>query len=131
MGLAERLAAEQPSLTKVFEGLDLDVAGRVLIIPEHPLGDGWNLSVTPVLVEVPPQYPTTPPDNICVSDDLRLANGATPANTMGIRVIAGRSWLQFSYHIEAADWRPHPDVSLSDTLVTYLVGALCRLEEAN
>ncbi|MDF1598041.1 MAG: hypothetical protein P1T08_18370 [Acidimicrobiia bacterium] len=63
--------------------------------------------------------------------DLRLANGATPANTMGIREIADRSWLQFSYHIEAADWRPQPDLSQSDTLVTYLVGALHRLEEVN
>ena len=131
MELAERLAAEQPLLTKAFERLELDVAGRVLVIPEHRLGDGWNLMATPVLVEIPPGYPTTPPDNICVTSDLRLANGATPANTMGIREIAGRSWLQFSYHIEAGDWRPHPDLSLSDTLVTYLVGALGRLAEAN
>ncbi len=131
MGLAERLTVEQPLLTKTFEGLELDVAGRVLIIPDHPLGDGWNLTVTPVLVEIPPGYPTTPPDNICVTADLRLANGATPANTMGIREIADRSWLQFSYHIEAADWRPQSDLSQSDTLVTYLVGALHRLEEPN
>ena len=131
MGLSDRLTAEQRLLTKTFKRLELDVEGRVLIIPEHPLGDGWNLAATPVLVEIPPGYPTTPPDNICVTADLRLANGATPANTMGTREIAGRSWLQFSYHIEAADWQPQPDLSPSDTLVTYLVGALRRLEEVN
>lgn len=131
MGLSERLDAEAPLLATAFPDVELDITGRSLIIPSHPLAESWSLAKTPVLVQIPTGYPTTPPDNICVDAELRLRGGATPSNTMGIRDIAGRKWLQFSYHIEQADWRPHPDVAVSDTLVTYLTGALRRLEEAN
>ena len=131
VGLTERLLAEKPLLATTFDGLHLYIAERVIIIPKHLLGAGWSIPHTSVLVEIPLAYPTTPPDNICVDVQLRLANGATPGNTMGTREIAGRSWQQLSYHIEPADWRPHPDLTQSDTLVTYLAGALRRLEEAN
>ena len=128
---AAGLSAEGPLLAATFEGIELDIDGLVMTIPCHPLGSGWNLPDTPVLVEIPAGYPTTPPDNICATAELRLPNGVTPSSTMGIRKIAGRRWLQFSYHIEPADWQPHPDLDQSDTLVTYLVGALRRLEEAS
>lgn len=131
MGLHERLCAELPLLRAAFDRIELDIHERLLTMPDHRLGEGWSLPETPVLVEIPIGYPTTPPDNICVAADLRLEGGVMPSNTMGVKDIAGREWLQFSYHIEIADWKPHPDLSRSDTLVTYLEGALGRLEEAD
>jgi hypothetical protein len=127
--LDQRLKAEEGLLRAAFGLVELDIPGRLVILPARPLGCGWSVPETPVLVEVPQAYPTTPPDNLCVSAELRLENGSTPANSMGIRSIAGRDWLQFSYHIESSDWRPHADLGKSDTIVTYLLGALRRLEE--
>jgi len=100
-------------------------------LPDCPLVPGWNQPSTAVLVEVPPAYPTTPPDNFYTVADLRLADGQLPGNTTGVRVFDGAPWLQFSYHVETTDWRPHADPALSENLVTYFDGALQRLREPN
>lgn len=125
----DRVAAEAPLLEATFTDVEVDLVGRTVIVRQHPLGPGWSLDATDVLVEIREGYPTVPPDNICVDAGLKLASGALPGSVMGERELNCRVWMQFSYHLEPGDWNPHPDLTLSDTLVTYLLGALTRLED--
>ena len=46
-----------------------------------------------------------------------------------VEVHAGREWLQLSWHIDAADWRPSANPREGSNLVTYLIGALSRFED--
>lgn len=126
-----RLHQEQSILEQAFPTAQLDVDAGLLILRGHRLPPGWTHEETDVLIEVPEQYPSTPPDNVCARSDLMLAGGGTPANNQGQRDIAGQRWLQFSYHVEPSDWRPHADVRQSSTLVDFLHGALTRFEEAS
>lgn len=119
------LIAAQYGATEVGPNLDW------VLIKRWSLGPGWNQSETSVLVLVPAGYPVTPPDNFYVDSDLRLANSQVPGNASPNQSVIGRPWLQFSYHIEGADWRPHADVLQGHNLMTFLAGVARRLSEAN
>lgn len=126
----ERLEQERPLLVRAFPTAVLDVDNSVVIVPAHRLPPGWSHDETDILVEIPPKYPSTPPDNVCARSDLTLTSGQSPQNNQGYRDIAGRRWLQFSYHVDPSEWRPNADLTTSSTLVDYLHGALTRFEEA-
>jgi hypothetical protein len=89
---------------------------------------GWNLDSTPLLVLIPPGYPTTPPDNFYTDPTLRLKNGAPPGNSSE-QVHLNRRWLQFSYHVE--EWVPHAEFRKGHNLLTFLEGVRKRLIEMN
>lgn len=125
----ERLERERNLLARAFPTSTLDIALGVVVVHEHQLPPGWSHPDTDVLIEIPEPYPSAPPDNVCARDDLTLANGTMPQNSQGHREVAGRRWLQFSYHMEPADWRPDDDLGKSTTLADYLIGALARFEE--
>lgn len=125
------MLAEGDLLRVAFGDVDLAADCSWVRLREHDLVSGWNRSVTPVLIEVPTGYPTTPPDNFYTAADLRLANGLMPGNTSGLRIIDGLEMLQFSYHVETVDWRPDTDLARSATLVTYFAGVLERLADAS
>lgn len=72
---------------------------------------------------IPPNYPRGQPDNMCSRPDLTLANGQPAGNNQGVQEYAGRTWLQFSYHVETDDWRPRSNPRDGSTLVDYLTGA--------
>lgn len=126
----ERLEQERPLLEQTFPSAHLDVEARVVILTGHRLPPGWSHADTDVLIEIPDKYPSTPPDNVCARPDLTLADGRKPQNNQGHRQIAGRRWLQFSYHVEPSGWRPDVTLARSTTLADYLHGALARFEEA-
>lgn len=107
----------------------LDRNTNTVTLQDHPLPAGWSHRMTDVLFPFPPNYPAGCPDNVCVRADLRLANGGMPGNNQGIQTHAGRQWLQLSWHIDAADWRPTGDPRQGSNLVTYLIGALARFQE--
>jgi Prokaryotic E2 family E len=102
-----------------------------VIVQCWPLPSGWNKSATAILVQIPSGYAITPPDNFYADNDLRLANGAAPGNTNLNYAFLDRQWMQFSYHVEAADWRPHADLLQGHNLLTFLLGVANRLAEAN
>lgn len=126
----ERLEAERSLLNGAFPTAKLDIDAGVVVIQGHRLPAGWSHEDSDVLVEIPEKYPFTAPDNICARPDLTLKGGGLPGNNQGHPEIAGRRWLQFSYHVEAADWHADADLAKSSTLVDYLCGALGRFEEA-
>jgi hypothetical protein len=126
-----RLEAERGLLAKAFPAAELDIDAGVVILRGHRLPEGWSHKETDVLVEIPGQYPSTPPDNIYARGDLALADGGGPGNNQGYREVAGRRWLQLSYHIEGGDWQASEDLRKSTTLIDFLHGALSRFEEAS
>lgn len=129
--LAERLAREEPLLRQAFPDATIDSADLVVVLHDHPLPPGWSHGRTDVLFAIPLNYPAGQPDNICARPDLTLASGAVPGNSQGIQQHAGRPWLQFSYHVDPADWRPHAEVARGSNLADYLAGALRRFQEAS
>jgi hypothetical protein len=103
-----------------------------VIIKNWNLPTGWNKTETSVLVQIPSGYPVTPPDNFCADNDLRLADGGMPGNSTANVSQLERLWLQFSYHVETADWKPDVDLLQGHNLLTFLrIGVTRRLLEAN
>lgn len=129
--LAERLAQEEPLLRQAFPKATIDSEALVVVLLDHPLPTGWSHDHTDVLFTVPLNYPAGQPDNVCARPDLTLVGGATPGNSQGIQQHAGRPWLQFSYHIDPNDWRPHAKAAKGSNLADYLAGALSRFQEAS
>ena len=127
--LAERLAVEGPLLRRAFPTANVDVEALVVILQDHPLPPGWSHDRTDILFTIPVNYPAGQPDNVCTRADLALAGGGIPTNSQGIQTYAGRQWLQFSYHVEPADWRPAADPAAGSNLTEYLTGALARFED--
>jgi hypothetical protein len=129
--LRERLAHEEPLLHRTFPTAVLDAETLTVTLAAHQLPPGWSQQRTEVLVAIPVNYPAGQPDNVCVRPDLTLTSGAAPGNCQGIQTHAGRPWLQLSYHVHPADWRPRADPEAGSTLADYLAGALTRLDEAS
>jgi hypothetical protein len=129
--LQERLVQEAPLLRQAFPTATIDAEALIVILTDHRLPAGWSHDHTDVLFPIPPNYPAGQPDNICTRPDLTLASGSTPGSSQGIQTYADRQWLQFSYHVDPTDWRPHADPAAGSNLADYLVGALTRFHEAS
>lgn len=128
--LRARLDEEELILAAAFPGAQLDRHNTVVLLPDYRLPAGWSHERTDVLFVYPSNYPRGCPDNVCTRSDLKLASGDPAQNLMGEMEILGRTWLQFSWHIEG-EWRPTATPSQGSNLVTYLLGALHRFDEAS
>jgi len=127
--MSSSLAPELAAVERHFGEVEIGPEGDWFIVKRVPLPEGWNKSMTQVLVLVPGGYPTTPPDNFWADADLRLSGGGLPEATSPDQQQVGRAWLQFSYHVESGDWRPTIDIAEGHNLVTYFDGILHRLGE--
>jgi hypothetical protein len=127
--LAERLDLEEPVLQEAFPNARIDRAANAVILADHTLPPGWSHNTSDIAFAFPSNYPSGCPDNVCVRPDLTLANGQVAGNNQGIQTLAGRQWLQFSWHIDGADWAPTADARQGSNLATYLIGALTRFED--
>ena len=129
--MIERRKEELKLVEAKYGELEVDPNVDWFIIKRWQLGSGWSVGETSVLVLFPPGYAVTPPDNFYTRNDLRLASGAQPGNTSPNATQVGRSWLQFSWHVEAGDWTPHAEVLKGHNMLTFLEGVGWRLSEAN
>lgn len=129
--MIERRRAEIDLVEKKYGRLELPDDLSWLIIPRLPLPEGWDLAETPLLLLIPAGYPTTPPDNFYVSNDLRLAGGADPASAPREQSQLGKMWRMFSWHIDET-WNPSGEVAqiaTGDNLLTFLLRCEDRLRE--
>lgn len=126
-----RLEQELALVQKRFAKATLGSSEEYVLIPDFPVPSGWNQPSTRLLVLIPPGYPQVPPDCFYADDTLRLASGALAGNSETGRPQAGQAWLWFSYHLEAADWKPTADPATGSNLQTFLLGIERRLEEAS
>lgn len=129
--MTPRLARELELVERRFGELEVGPHGDWLVVKRFPLPEGWSKATTEVLVLVPAAYPTTPPDNFWTDADLRVGNGSMPSATSPNQGQVGRSWLQFSYHVETAEWRPTDSPETGHGLVTFLEGVRQRFTEAS
>lgn len=129
--MLERRKQELDLIRSKYGEIDIGPDLDWVLIKMFPLPFGWNRDETALLVLIRPGYPTTPPDNFLVDNDLRLASGQLPGNVSADQSHLGRSWLQFSYHVDAAEWRPNPELLNGHNLLTFLLGVEKRLAQAN
>lgn len=123
---------EEVRLVEAKHGeLEVDQNFEWFIVRRWPLGPGWNLAETPVLMLFPAGYPVTPPDNFYARNDLRLNSEIQPGATSQNVSQVGRAWLQFSWHVEAGDWKAHAEILKGDNMLTFLEGVGRRLLEAS
>lgn len=101
------------------------------IVKHWRLSPGWSKSETQVLIQIPPGYPVTPPDNFYTDQDLHLERGLQPGNSNPNVVLIDRRWHSFSYHVEGGDWLPHADPLNGHNLLTFLQGVAKRLAEVS
>jgi len=81
---------------------------RLITIPGFPLPSGWNATNTTIHFNVPVGYPMARPDTFWADETLRLASGATPANTnFNTNYGGAQPKLWFSYHPQS--WNPNVD----------------------
>lgn len=70
-----------------------------LIFFQFPLGDGFSIPASDLLLRVPKSYPDAGPDMFWVDQTLTLAGGGIPQGADAIEgPFAGRSWRRFSWH---------------------------------
>ena len=129
--LRRRLEQERELLLQAHPTAILKTDTLVVILPGHPLPAGWSHTSTDVLFAIPANYPGGQPDNICARPDLALVSGAPPGSSQGIQTHDGRSWMQFSWHLDSGDWRPRADTVGGSNLTDYLSGALTRFDDAS
>ncbi len=130
--MLERLQREFELVQTEYGDVEIGPNLDWVLIKEWLLPTGWNKTATQVLVLIPPGYPITPPDNFYTDNELRLASGGQPGNSSPNIPHLGKSWLQFSYHVEPEDWKPHADLLKGHNLFTFLkVGIMRRLSETN
>lgn len=126
--MAGRLDEELALVRKRHPTARLGPGDRSLLIDEWRLPSGWSSTQVRLMVVIPSGYPTTPPDNFYTTPDLVLAGGREPGNTSHVD-LEGARWRQFSYHVEASDWRPHAVVTEGHNLLTFLEAVEKRLSE--
>lgn len=129
MALKERIARELALVRERYGAVDTGPDGEWLILPEWDFPAGWNKESGRLLVVIPAAYPTIPPDNFFTDNDLRLADGTLPENSTVNQRQAGEFWLQFSYHAESGDWKPHAEIRCGHNLLTFLEAVSARLRE--
>jgi hypothetical protein len=98
------------------------IAGQHLVsLGQAPLPAGWNKQTSNVYFFVPAGYPHANPDCFYLDPDVRLANGALPANAQIQQLADLGPALWFSYHVSRL-WKPGRDRLL--TWVATIAGRL-------
>lgn len=95
--------------------------GTSIVTFQSCLVPGWNKQMTQVSFVLPVPYPAAQPDCFYADVDLRLVDGAMPANS-GIQPLNGIPMLWFSWHLAA--WAPQ-----RDDIATYIRFVESRLHD--
>lgn len=125
--VAARLEAEARYIADLYRqptdfGFDNDFGQWWVYLPEFVLPNRWRQSSTPMLVTVPDQYPSSPPDGFFLSNDLRDENGRRPAHYFEERSahnpLTSKGWAWFCIHVQK--WNPSYDFRDGDSVAKYL-----------
>lgn len=128
--MRERRKKEFELLKQKYGEMDRGEGLDWAIFKVFPLPPGWAKTQIGLLVLVPPGYPMTPPDNFYVEPGLKLASGNLPQNYSEPVNHQGRSWGQFSFHIEQG-WLAAADIFSGHNLLTFMLAVEKRLAEAS
>jgi hypothetical protein len=102
-------------------------AGMVcIIVPDFPLGAGFDRATSDLLLRLSPGYPDVPPDMWWFDPPVRRADGAIiPATEVRERYF-DREWQRWSRHFQPGQWR-----SGVDNLRSYLALISADLQNAS
>jgi hypothetical protein len=128
--MIERRLQEVELLRKQYGELEYGPNVEWILFKKFKLPPGWDREHTELLVLVEAGYPSTPPNNFYVPVGFKLASGQTIGNYTESHTHIGRSWGQFSYHIDG-EWRPANNILDGDNLQTFTIKVLDRLREAS
>lgn len=116
----ERIFAEVFLLRKLYQKVDYDGENfRWVYIPYFELPEGFNEQVGELLIELPSNYPFSPPKNFFLDKGIKTLEGYSidhyyPQASMSKYHEQGWAW--FCIHIES--WKVVNDIMQSDNLLT-------------
>lgn len=100
-------------------------AGMIcVVVPDFPLGPGYDRPVADLLLRLAPGYPDVAPDMWWFHPYVRRADGGPIPATEVYERHFGREWQRWSRHLQPGQWR-----SGIDSIESYL--AIVRRELVN
>ena len=84
-----------------------------ILVPNLPIGPGWDRRVVQTLVLLPPGFPTAKPNGFEADPSLRLADGRPPSQGYGTQQIGSESWGHYC-------WQPKTWAADRETLWRYV-----------
>jgi hypothetical protein len=116
----ERIFAEIFLLRKVYEQVDYDGEDfRWVHIPYYELPPGFNEPVGELLIELPKNYPFSPPQNFFLHKDIKTFEGYSIDHyysNPSMSKYYEKGWAWFCIHIKK--WKAVNDIIQSDNLLT-------------
>lgn len=116
----QRILAEIFLLKKVYEEVDYDSEDlRWVHIPCYDLPQGFNEPTGELLVELPKNYPFSPPKNFFLHRDIKTFEGYSIDHYYSNATMSKyyeKGWAWFCIHI--LQWKTADDIMQSDNLLT-------------
>jgi hypothetical protein len=92
-------------------------------VPRFRLPEGWNVRESGLLLDLPRQYPSLPPDGFYLLKGLRDARGRSPSHYFqdsgSLNPHARRGWAWYCMHARHG-WRATADIVSGHNLLSYL-----------
>jgi len=108
MALPPRLEKEVEELRRIYQVTIIEDSEWInIVLPAFPLGDGFTVFSSDLLLRVPRSYPDAGPDMFWLEVAVTLPSGQPPQAAEVIEQHVGRSWRRFSWHRRS--WKPSVD----------------------
>lgn len=107
MPLPPRLTAELDELRDSYR-IEVTEEAEVInvVCQDFPLGNGYSVASSDLLLRIPRTYDDAGPDMFWVSPSVLLSSGGVPQNAESIETYCDRTWRRFSWH---RNWLPGKD----------------------
>src|SRR5689334_7431541 len=80
-----------------------------LVFKDFPLGDGYSVRASDLLLRIPRSYPDAGPDMFWVGPEVTLESGQPPQAAENIETYLSKPWRRFSWHRPSSRWNPTVD----------------------
>ena len=108
MALPPRLEQEVQALRDQYQVEVCEEGDWInLTFVNFPIGDGFSVASSNLLIRVQRTYPDAGPDMFWLDVAVLLSNGRPPQAAESVESYLGRSWRRFSWHRQS--WNPSID----------------------
>lgn len=131
-GEEERILLEVALLEQAFSAVDYDSERFLWVcIHDFKLPRGFNKDTSGLLIELPRNYPFSPPTNCFLDRSIRTGDGRWIRDhyfpDRSYNKYYDKGWAWFCFHIK--NWKVKEDVMKSDNLLTCVDIAYLTLEK--
>ncbi|MBI4095182.1 MAG: hypothetical protein HY435_03250 [Candidatus Liptonbacteria bacterium] len=123
--MQERIDQELRLLRERFKEVEYQPEGRWVKVSPYPLPEGWNLSSTEVVFQIPAAYPGGHPYGIYTPVGLRF-QGAPPNDyrePAPAQPPFSGTWGIFSWDpVDHSQWKPTADIHTGPNLLNWVLG---------